>query len=86
MGSIEIRPGMAADADVIGRIHHDALGPYQAIYAAFFVNHPRDALPKSSLIALQNPEQIILVAANTATGEVVGFIRYEIADEDDRGR
>jgi hypothetical protein len=82
MNAIEIRPGVPADADAIGRIHHDALDPYQALYIAFFSNHPRDILPKSSLIALQKPDQKVLVAFDVVTKEVVGFIRYEIADKD----
>jgi ribosomal protein S18 acetylase RimI-like enzyme len=81
MGQIELRPATAGDADAIARIHYYALEEFQEIYIAFWVNHPRDILPESTRKALQDPSQTFLVAADAASGEVLGFVRYYIAEE-----
>lgn len=81
MNSIKIRPARADDAVSIAQIHYQALGTFHEFYAAFFANHPRHILPKSTALALNNPSQIFLVAVDISSDEAVGFIRYYSVNE-----
>ncbi|KAH8901137.1 acyl-CoA N-acyltransferase [Thozetella sp. PMI_491] len=80
MESIDIRPATVDDAASIAHVHYQALNTYHEFYAAFFAVHPRDSVPKSTASALQSLGQNFVVAVDTSSGEIVGFIRYHFVD------
>jgi hypothetical protein len=77
METIKIRDATADDAAKIADIHYNAINQrLHVFYDAFFARNPRDILPLSTAAALKDPAQIFLVAENTSSGEMMGFIRY----------
>lgn len=86
MASVTIRPASPADAPAISSIHYKALARYHAFYGAFFALHPRDILAQSVPAALQKPENEFLVAADRASGAVVGFVRFAVEAEKEAER
>lgn len=72
-----IRNATAADASAIAQVHYDALDAFHDFYAAFFQNHPRVTLKKSTQKALTNPENHFLIA-ETEQGRIAGFVRYTV--------
>jgi hypothetical protein len=85
MASIEIRPATAADAQAIAEIHYRALDTgLHEFYAAFFANHPRDILPRSTASALDDSSQTFLIAVDRSSGEPMGFIRYLLVEEESK--
>lgn len=81
MGPIEIRPATPDDGVSIAEIHYKALERYHVFYNGFLAIHPRDIIPKSTESSLKNPKNIFLVATDATTGQIMGFIRYQIVEE-----
>jgi ribosomal protein S18 acetylase RimI-like enzyme len=80
MTAINIRPATAQDLDDIARIHADALQPFAKFSKAMYGQDPRDALPAMTRYSFGNPQNIFSVAEDSASGQVVGFLRYKIVD------
>jgi ribosomal protein S18 acetylase RimI-like enzyme len=80
MTAINIRPATAQDLDSIATIHADALHPFAKIGKAMYGQDPRDALPAMTRYSFGNPQNIFSVAEDSASGQVVGFLRYKIVD------
>lgn len=83
METIQIRPATVEDAYPISQVQNQALNRYHEFYAGFWTNHPRDVLPISTESALKNSKNTFFVAIDTATGNVVGFIRYHVVLPED---
>lgn len=81
MASVKLRPAQPADAAAIANTHYRALDRYHEFYGAFFVLDPREILAKSSPVALEKPENIILVAVDEESSDVVGIVKYTIEAE-----
>ncbi|KGQ07717.1 hypothetical protein BBAD15_g6939 [Beauveria bassiana D1-5] len=85
---IIIRPGTAADADAISRVHYEALDRFHAFYGTFFKKHPRELIPimtRRAFAETRRPVQVFYVAAEEKgedgeEGDVVGFVRFSIEE------
>ncbi|KAH7305315.1 acyl-CoA N-acyltransferase [Stachybotrys elegans] len=72
-----IRPAADANKDAIACIHYEALEQYNRFYQVFFVNQVQDSLLKATHKALQDPKTTFLVAEDSETKVIQGFIRFE---------
>ncbi|EEA22467.1 hypothetical protein EYB25_005260 [Talaromyces marneffei] len=81
MENINIRRATVEDAASISQIQYQALEKFHGFYSGFLATHPRYILPITTKTAINNPENIFLVAADPATDEVVGFVRYAVVPE-----
>lgn len=81
MASVKLRPAQPADAAGIADTHYRALDRYHKFYGAFFVLDPREILAKSTPVALEKPENIMLVAVDEESNDVVGIVKYTIEAE-----
>ncbi|PON20894.1 hypothetical protein TGAM01_v210293 [Trichoderma gamsii] len=81
MASVKLRPAQPADAAGIANTHYRALDRYHEFYGAFFVLDPKEILEKSTPVALEKPENIILVAVDEESSGVVGIVKYTIEAE-----
>ncbi|KAM0517692.1 hypothetical protein ACHAPE_004665 [Trichoderma viride] len=81
MASVKLRPAQPADAAGIADTHYRALDRYHEFYGAFFVLDPREILAKSTPVALEKPENIMLVAVDEESNDVVGIVKYTIEAE-----
>lgn len=81
MASIKLRSAQLGDAAGMADTHYRALDRYHEFYGAFFVLDPRDILAKSTPVALKKPENIILVAVDEESNDVVGIVKYTIEAE-----
>ncbi|KAH8890332.1 acyl-CoA N-acyltransferase [Thozetella sp. PMI_491] len=82
MEAIQIRPATLDDAAAIADVHIKALDAWNDFYAAFYVLSPRESMPKATVLAMNNPSQNFVVAVDSSSGEVVGFVRYHVEDPD----
>lgn len=76
MASVKLRPARPADAAAIADTHYRALDRYHEFYGAFFVLDPREILMKSTPVALEKPENIMLVAVDEESSQIVGIVKY----------
>jgi hypothetical protein len=81
MALIEIRPATPEDGVSIAEIHYKAIEKYHVFYGGFLATHPRDIIPNSTKLALENPNNIFLVATDKTTSQIMGFIRYLIVEK-----
>ncbi|KAM0479520.1 hypothetical protein ACHAPX_004736 [Trichoderma viride] len=81
MASVKLRPAQPADAAGIADTHYRALDRYHEFYGAFFVLDPREILAKLTPMALEKPENIVLVAVDEESNDVVGIVKYTIEAE-----
>ncbi|KAL6900420.1 acyl-CoA N-acyltransferase [Trichoderma evansii] len=81
MASVKLRPAQPADATAIANTHYRALDQYHEFYGAFFVLDPREILAKSTPLALEKPENTMLVAVDEESSDVVGIVKYTIEAE-----
>lgn len=81
MASVKLRPAQLADAASIADTHYTALDRYHEFYGAFFILDPREILAKSTPVALEKPENIMLVAVDEESNDVVGIVKYTIEAE-----
>ncbi|EED15655.1 conserved hypothetical protein [Talaromyces stipitatus ATCC 10500] len=82
MKDIKVRPATVEDATSISQIHYEALGKFHKFYSGFLANNPREIIPITTATALKDPKSAFLVAVDTATDRIVGFIRYWIVKEE----
>lgn len=81
MASVKLRPAQPADAAGIADTHYRALDRYHEFYGAFFVLDPKEILAKSTPVALEKPENMMLVAIDEKSSDVVGIVKYTIEAE-----
>ncbi|KAH8120896.1 hypothetical protein ACSS6W_009758 [Trichoderma asperelloides] len=81
MASVKLRPAQPADAAAIADTHYRALDRYHEFYGAFFILDPREILAKSTPVALSKPENIMLVAVDEKSSDIVGIVKYTVEAE-----
>lgn len=81
---MQVRPATLDDENTIQKIHYIALAPYHDFYAALFSVHPKDLLPTLDGRALRKPSEKFLVAVDSSTDKVVGYVRYQIVDVEEK--
>lgn len=81
MASVKLRPAQPADAAAIANTHYRALDRYHEFYGAFFVLDPREILAKSTAAALEKPANVMWVAVDEESNNVVGIVKYTVEAE-----
>lgn len=80
MASIQIRRATIGDVDDVAKVHAHALQIFARFSKALYGQDPGDVLPALTHHSFSNLQNIFLVAVDSETGQVMGFMRYKIVD------
>ena len=75
-----MRRALKDDANAIARVNYAAYGKTNNLYQAFYKLDLQIAIPRATAAALELGDEKFLLATAGETGEVVGYVRYNLED------
>lgn len=76
--TVTIRAATVADVPDMFEAHYKALEQFHDFYALWFKRHPRDFMSDMSLKMVQNPTKEVMVAEDTESHRVVGYVSFQV--------